>query len=58
MILQDLLQHSGRLFNKEDGNNANEDTFEVLKQMQKSQMSNNAAAIDSQRVADMLGNKS
>ena len=58
MILQDLLQHSGRLFNKDDGNNTNDDTFEVLKQMQKSQMSNNAAAIESQRMADVLGTKS
>lgn len=49
MILQDLLQCSGRLIHKDgdgDGHNANEDTFEVLKEMQKSQMSNNMVPVD------------
>ena len=58
MILQDLLQHSGRLMNKDDGHNNNEDTFEVLKQMQKSQLSNNIGAAESSRLADILGTKS
>jgi len=38
MILNDLLQHSGRLLYKEDGQNRNpnDETLEVLKEMQKS----------------------